>query len=62
MGGSVDREMGERMKEEVLRWGGGRDPWKCLAGVLRDGSVEKGGGEAMGIVGSWGLRGEEGRK
>jgi len=63
MGGSVDREMGERMNEEVLRWGGGRDPWKCLAGVLRDGRVEKGGSEAMGIVGSWGLRGgEEGRK
>ena len=59
MGKSLDRENGERMKEEVLRWGGGRDPWRCLAGVLRDERVEKGGSDAMAIVGSWGLRGEE---
>jgi intermediate peptidase len=44
------------MKESVLKWGGGRDPWKCLADVLGDGNVESGGKEAMGIVGSWGLR------
>jgi len=54
---SVDRESGERMKERVLKWGGGRDPWRCLAEVLKDGRVETGGEKAMGIVGSWGVKG-----
>ncbi|PQE15501.1 mitochondrial intermediate peptidase protein [Rutstroemia sp. NJR-2017a WRK4] len=55
-GGGINRSNGERMKEEVLKWGGGRDPWKCLAGVLGDGRVESGGQKAMGIVGSWGVK------
>ncbi|PSS16929.1 hypothetical protein M430DRAFT_35536 [Amorphotheca resinae ATCC 22711] len=53
---SIDREAGERMKESVLKWGGSRDPWKCLAEVLQDGRVENGDEKAMGIVGSWGVR------
>lgn len=57
-GGGVSRENGERMKEEVLKWGGGRDPWKCLADVLKDGSVENGDEKAMGVVGSWGVKEE----
>ncbi len=52
-GASIDRERGERMKESVLKWGGGRDPWHCLADVLGDQRVENGGKEAMAIVGSW---------
>jgi intermediate peptidase len=52
-GASIDRENGERMMRDVLRWGGGRDPWRCVADVLQDGRVEKGGEEAMGLVGSW---------
>lgn len=55
-GGSIRRDNGEKMKEEVLKWGGGRDPWKCLAGVLDDGRVENGDEEAMAIVGSWGVK------
>ncbi|ESZ99167.1 hypothetical protein SBOR_0451 [Sclerotinia borealis F-4128] len=55
-GGSVRRDNGEKMKEEVLKWGGGRDPWKCLAGVLNDGRVENGDEKAMAIVGSWGVK------
>ena len=58
--GSVDRENGERMKEGVLRWGGGKDPWKCLANVLDDGRVERGDEKAMAIVGSWGVRDRNG--
>jgi intermediate peptidase len=54
--GSISRENGERMKESVLKWGGGRDPWKCLAHVLRDDSVENGDEKAMGVVGSWGVK------
>jgi len=40
-----------------LKWGGGRDPWKCLAEALEDGRVENGDDKAMTIVGSWGLKG-----
>jgi len=54
---SIDRESGERMKERVLKWGGGRDPWKCLSEALGDGRVENGDDKAMIIVGSWGLKG-----
>lgn len=52
-GASINRERGEQMKEKVLRWGGGRDPWRCVADVLGDGSIERGGKEAMAVVGSW---------
>ena len=56
-GKSVDRASGERMKERVLKWGGGRDPWRSLAEVLEDGRVENGDEKAMGC--SWKL-GREG--
>ncbi|KAK2742274.1 Mitochondrial intermediate peptidase [Onygenales sp. PD_40] len=59
---ATDREAGERFKNEVLRWGGGRDGWKCVAGVLGDhhpanqgGKLAEGGEEAMFEVGLWGL-------
>ena len=60
-GASIDRERGERMKESVLKWGGGRDPWHCLADVLGDARVENGGKEAMAVVGSWRRKDEESR-
>ncbi|KAF2868889.1 mitochondrial intermediate peptidase-like protein mitochondrial precursor [Massariosphaeria phaeospora] len=56
VGGSVDRVNGERYKREVLNWGGGRDGWKCLAGVLGDERLAEGGEEAMKEVGRWGVR------
>ncbi|PYH44167.1 mitochondrial intermediate peptidase [Aspergillus saccharolyticus JOP 1030-1] len=59
---AVDREAGERYKQEVLRWGGGRNGWECVAGVLgsqnaanADGRLVEGGDEAMREVGRWGL-------
>ncbi|KAJ5272668.1 Mitochondrial intermediate peptidase [Penicillium angulare] len=59
---SVDRAAGERYKNEVLRWGGGRNGWECVAGVLgdanpsnKDGRLVEGGDEAMREVGRWGL-------
>ena len=55
-GMSINRESGERMKEQVLKWGGGRDPWRCVAEVLDDGRKENGDEKAMGIVGSWGIQ------
>ncbi|KAF2086218.1 mitochondrial intermediate peptidase-like protein [Saccharata proteae CBS 121410] len=53
---AVDREAGCRYREEVLRWGGGRDGWKCVAGVLGRPELAKGGPEAMKEVGRWGVR------
>ncbi|KAF2433781.1 mitochondrial intermediate peptidase-like protein mitochondrial precursor [Tothia fuscella] len=58
---AVDRSAGEKLKSEVLRWGGGRDGWKCVAGVLGDTRLSEGGEEAMKEVGRWGIR-ERGRK
>lgn len=59
---SVDRAAGERYKNEVLRWGGGRTGWECVAGVLGEqnpsnanGRLVEGGDEAMREVGRWGL-------
>ena len=59
---AVDRGAGERFKNEVLKWGGGRDGWECVAGVLgegneanRDGRLAEGREEAMREVGRWGL-------
>ncbi|KAL2142338.1 hypothetical protein VTI28DRAFT_1347 [Corynascus sepedonium] len=53
-GAALKRENGERLKESLLKWGGGRDPWKCLAEVLGDERLAEGGEEAMALVGSWG--------
>ncbi|CBX98128.1 Mitochondrial intermediate peptidase [Plenodomus lingam] len=54
--GSLDRRNGELYKEEVLKWGGGRDGWQCLAGVLGEGKLKEGGEVAMREVGRWGVR------
>ncbi|KAF2096521.1 zincin [Rhizodiscina lignyota] len=56
--GAVDRRQGERFREEVLRWGGGRDGWRCIAGVLGEkyAWMGEGGEEAMEEVGRWGVR------
>ena len=59
-GGAVDRGNGEKFKDHVLKWGGARDPWKCLSSVLKDERLEGGGESAMGLVGSWGIEGRKG--
>ncbi|KAK8222012.1 Mitochondrial intermediate peptidase [Zalaria obscura] len=57
-GGAVDAKAGHQFREEVLRWGGGRDGWRCVAGVLKDqdGVLAEGGEGAMKMVGQWGVR------
>ncbi|KAF1984158.1 mitochondrial intermediate peptidase [Aulographum hederae CBS 113979] len=58
---ATERERGERWREEVLKWGGGRDPWRCVAGVLGGEEAEKvaeGGTRGMERVGMWGVRGD----
>ena len=54
-GGGIDREAGERYKEEVLKWGGSRSGWACVSGVLKDDRLKDGGKEAMEEVGRWGV-------
>lgn len=56
-GGAVDPEAGRLFREEVLRWGGSRDGWQCVAGVLKDreGVLAEGGKGAMEMVGRWGV-------
>ncbi|RKF61396.1 Mitochondrial intermediate peptidase [Erysiphe neolycopersici] len=56
---SVSRVHGERFQREVLKWGGARNPWKCLSNVLEDERLENGGEKAMSIVGSWGSQEKE---
>ena len=56
-GGAVDADAGHLFREHVLRWGGGRDGWRCVAGALQDGDglLAEGGKEAMKMVGKWGV-------
>lgn len=49
------REGGERLSEEVLKWGGAKDPWEMIGGLLQDDVVKAGGGPAMDKVGQWGV-------
>ncbi|KAJ2612703.1 Mitochondrial intermediate peptidase [Coemansia sp. RSA 1365] len=59
----LNRNAGERFKNEVLRWGGGRNPWESLAALLNNGKtsareiddIAQGSKAAMRIVGSWRL-------
>jgi intermediate peptidase len=55
---AIDREAGERVKQEFLKWGGARDGWSCVAGMLQDERLAAGDQDAMRIVGKWGLRSE----
>jgi intermediate peptidase len=54
----LDREKGQAFRENLLKWGGARDPWKCIASVLgdKDGELIAHGDErAMRTVGDWGI-------
>lgn len=50
---ALDRANGERFKENLLKWGGSRDPWRCLSDVLQDERLVNGDEKAMRLVGSW---------
>lgn len=45
------RAAGEKYKESILKWGGARDPWRCLADALDDEELAKGDARAMQIIG-----------
>ena len=51
----LSRETGERYKNEVLRFGGGKDPWKMVGRLLGDPEIEAGDKKAMEEVGRWGI-------
>ncbi|EIW69663.1 hypothetical protein TREMEDRAFT_71704 [Tremella mesenterica DSM 1558] len=54
--GGLSREGGEKFKDEVLRWGGGKDPWEMVANVIggeEGDEVLKGDEGAMKVVGGW---------
>jgi len=55
---SIDERAGSVYREEVLRHGGGRDGWQCIAGALKDqdGVLAEGKEGAMAMVGKWGLK------
>ncbi|OLN88598.1 Mitochondrial intermediate peptidase [Colletotrichum chlorophyti] len=55
-GKALNRANGERLKENLLKWGGSRDPWQCLADTLQDDRLAKGDDRAMALVGSWGIK------
>ncbi|KAL7628621.1 Mitochondrial intermediate peptidase [Parahypoxylon ruwenzoriense] len=52
-GAALDRANGERLKENLLKWGGSRDPWRCLSDTLQDERLIDGDEKAMRLVGSW---------
>ncbi|KAI1799875.1 Metalloprotease [Daldinia bambusicola] len=52
-GAALDRANGERLKENLLKWGGSRDPWRCLSDALQDERLVNGDEEAMRLVGTW---------
>lgn len=45
------RKAGEKYKNSILKWGGTRDPWVCLADALNNPELSKGDSHAMEIIG-----------
>lgn len=45
------RDAGEKYKESILKWGGTKDPWECLADALSNEELRNGDGRAMEIIG-----------
>ncbi|KAJ3721710.1 mitochondrial intermediate peptidase [Lentinula raphanica] len=56
----LSRQLGERYKDEILRYGGGRDPWKMVSAILSSPELESGDAHAMRIVGHWRIEDEVG--
>jgi intermediate peptidase len=49
----LDRDAGEKYKNELLRFGGGKDPWKMVSVLLESPGLETGDARAMREVGHW---------
>lgn len=55
---ALSRERGEEFKKGVLQWGGGKDSWEMIGGLIGDEEIMRGGKKAMEIVGKWGIKEE----
>ena len=49
----LNRQTGQKYKEEVLRYGGGKDPWKLISVLLAQDELQEGGAQVMRQVGFW---------
>ena len=49
----LNRQTGQKYKEEVLRYGGGKDPWKLISVLLAQDELQDGGAQVMRQVGFW---------
>ncbi|KAF9454102.1 mitochondrial intermediate peptidase [Macrolepiota fuliginosa MF-IS2] len=54
----LNRELGEKYKQEVLKWGGAKDPWVMVSALLNAPELEHGDAEAMREVGKWRIEDE----
>jgi intermediate peptidase len=57
--GPLSREGGEVLKERILKWGGGKDPWAMVGDVIggKEGEVlSRGDEQSMKVVGGWEIR------
>jgi len=54
----LSRETGEQFKDEILRYGGGKDPWLMVSKLLATPELENGDAEAMREVGQWRIEDE----
>ncbi|TFK77349.1 mitochondrial intermediate peptidase, partial [Pluteus cervinus] len=52
-GHPLHRETGGRFRQEVLKYGGGKDPWKMVSCLLHAPELEGGDSAAMREVGMW---------
>nr|AVI61055.1 mitochondrial intermediate peptidase [Cyclocybe aegerita] len=57
----LERQTGEKYKNEVLRFGGGRDPWRMVSTLLGSAELETGDMDAMREVGRWKIEDEVGQ-
>ncbi|KAI3407095.2 OCT1 [Candida oxycetoniae] len=45
------RDAGEKYKESILKWGGTKDPWQCLADAVGNDGLREGDSHAMQLIG-----------
>jgi intermediate peptidase len=58
VGNPLNRKTGEKFKQEVLRHGGGKDPWAMVSALLDVPYLEVGDADAMREVGEWRIEDE----
>jgi intermediate peptidase len=56
----LNRELGEKYRMEVLKWGGAKDPWEMVSKLLNAPELANGDAEAMRQVGMWRIQDEVG--